>query len=119
MANCMIQAKGLSLQIWVEAINCANYIVICTPTKALQRITPEEPWSKIKPNVSHLCLFGSEAWAHIPDEKWEALHPKSEKCIFVGYFEDVNGYILLQPHSYDIINRIFDKFDENISSDQA
>ena len=32
-------------------------------------------------------MFGCEAWAHIPDEKWKALHPKSEKCIFVGYFE--------------------------------
>ena len=27
MANCMIQSKGLSLQYWAEAINCANYIV--------------------------------------------------------------------------------------------
>ena len=26
MANCMIQSKGLSLQYWAEAINCANYI---------------------------------------------------------------------------------------------
>jgi hypothetical protein len=34
-------------------------------------------------------VFGSEAWAHISDEKHKALEPKSEKCIFVGYFEDV------------------------------
>jgi transposase InsO family protein len=27
MDNCMIQSKGLSLKYWVEAINCANYIV--------------------------------------------------------------------------------------------
>jgi hypothetical protein len=36
--------------------------------------------------------FGSVAWAHIPDEKRKDLHPKSEKCIFVGYSEDVKGY---------------------------
>ena len=41
MANCMIQSKGLSLQYWVEAINCANYIVNHTPTKALKGITPK------------------------------------------------------------------------------
>ena len=35
MANCMIQDKRLSLQFWVEAINCANYIVNLTPTKSL------------------------------------------------------------------------------------
>ena len=51
MDNCMIQSKRLSLQYWDEAINCANYIVNCTPTKVLQGITPEEAWSKIKPDV--------------------------------------------------------------------
>ena len=53
MANYMIHSKGLSLQYWVEAINCANYIVNRTHTKVLQGITPEEEWSKIKPNVSN------------------------------------------------------------------
>ena len=65
----MIQYKGLSLQYWVEAINCANYIVNHTSTKVLQGITLEEAWSKIKPDVSHFHVFGCEAWAHIPDEK--------------------------------------------------
>jgi transposase InsO family protein len=41
MANCMIQSKGLSLKYWPEAINCANYIVNLTPTKALKNIIPE------------------------------------------------------------------------------
>ena len=61
-------------------------------------------------------MFGSEAWAHIPDEKRNALQPKSEKCIFVGYFEDVKVYRLLQPHSHDIIIRRDVKFDENLLS---
>ena len=65
MANYMIQSKGLSLQYWGEAINCANYIVNRTPTKVLQGITPEEAWIKIKPDVSHFRVFGCEAWAHI------------------------------------------------------
>ena len=58
MENCMIQSKGLSLKYWVEAINCANYIVNRTPTKALTNITPKESWTKIKPDVSHLRVFG-------------------------------------------------------------
>ena len=91
----MIQSKGLSLQFWVEAINCENYIFNHTPTKYLQGITQEKAWSKIKPDVNHFRVFGCEAWADIPDEKWKALQPKSEKCIFVGYSEDVKGYRLL------------------------
>ena len=50
---------------WAEAINCANYIVNHTPTKVLKDITSEEAWSKIKPDVSHFQLFGSETWTHI------------------------------------------------------
>jgi hypothetical protein len=102
MANCMIQSKGLSLNYCVEAINCENYIVNHTPTKALKNITPKEAWTKIKPDVSHFRVFDSIAWAYIPDEKRKALQPKGEKCIFVGYFEDVKGYILLQSHCVSV-----------------
>ena len=42
------------------------------------------------------------------------MQPKSEKCIFVGYSEDVKGYRFLQPHSHDIIIRRDVKFDENL-----
>ena len=72
MANCMIQSKGLSPRFWVESIQCENCIINHTPTKALKNITPEEPWSSIKPDVSHFHVFGSEAWAHIPDDKRKA-----------------------------------------------
>jgi hypothetical protein len=41
MANCMIQSNGLSLNYWAGPINCENYIVNCTPTKALINITSE------------------------------------------------------------------------------
>jgi hypothetical protein len=99
-----------------EAINYANYTVNRIPTKALKNITLEEEWTKIKPYVSHFCVFGSEAWAHILDEKRKTFKPKSEKFIFVGYSEDVKGYILLQPHSNEIIIRRDVNFDENLSN---
>jgi transposase InsO family protein len=91
MANCMIQYKRLSLKYWEEVSNYANYIVNVTPTKDIKIITSEEAWTKIKPYVSHLCVFSSVAWAHIPDDKRKSLQPKSEKCIFVVYSEDVKG----------------------------
>jgi hypothetical protein len=114
MANCMIRSKGLNLNYWVEAINCENYILNHTLTKALKSITPEEACTKIKLDVSHFCVFGSIAWDHILDEKTKALQPKSEKSIFVGYSKYVKGYILLQPHCNEIIIKRDVKFDENI-----
>ena len=85
-----------------------------TPTKVLKNITPKEAWSLIKLNVSHFRVLGSEAWAYIPDEKHKALKPKSEKCIFVRYFEDVKGYRLLHPNSKGIIIIRDVKFNENV-----
>jgi hypothetical protein len=57
----------------------------------LKNITLEEAWTKIKPDLSHFCVFDSVAWTRIPDEKRKTLQPKSEKCIFLGYSEDVKG----------------------------
>jgi hypothetical protein len=116
MANFMLQSKGLSLRFWEEAITCANYIVNHTPTNVLKYITPEEARSSIKSIVSHSCVFGSEAWDHILDEKHKPLEPHSEKCIFVGYCEDVTGYRILQPNSTEIITKRDVKFNEYISS---
>eukprot|EP00253_Pinus_taeda_P032918 PITA_32918 len=112
----MLQSKGLSLSFWAEAINCANYIINRTPTKVLKNITPEEAWSSVKPDVSHFRVFGSEAWAHIPDEKHKAFKPKSGKCTFVGYSEDVKGYRLIPFKSKSVIIRRDVKFDENKSA---
>jgi transposase InsO family protein len=112
--NCMIHSKGLSLKYWAEEINSANYIVNCTPTKALKNLTSKEAWTKIKPDVCHFRVFGNIAWAHIPQEKRKALQPQSENCIFVGYSEDVKGYRLLQLHCNEIITRRDVKFDENL-----
>jgi hypothetical protein len=42
------------------------------------------------------------------------LQPKSEKCIFVGYSEDVKGYRLLQSHCNEIVIIRDVKFDENL-----
>jgi len=116
MANCMLQSKGLSLNFWAEVINYANYIVNITPTKVLNNITLEEAWSSIKPDVSHFHGFGNEAWAHIPDGKHRALEPKSEKCIFVGYSEDVKGYRLIPLKSKNVIIGRYVKFAKNISA---
>jgi hypothetical protein len=63
---------------------------------------------------SHFYVFGNIAWAHIPDEKRKALQSKSEKCIFVGYSEDVKGYRLLQSHCNEIIIRRDFKLDANL-----
>jgi hypothetical protein len=65
--------------------------------------TPYGAWSGMKPEVTHFCIFGSHAWAHIPSKKRKAMKPQSKECIFVGYPEGVKGYRLIDPSTYNLI----------------
>jgi hypothetical protein len=51
-------------------------------------------FSRKKPEVSHLQIFGCPVFVHIPKEKRTKLDPSGKKRIFVGYFEvsKVPGY---------------------------
>jgi hypothetical protein len=57
---------------------------------------PEEVWSKVKPSVSHLKVFGSLCYKHIPDVKRKKLDDKSEAMILVGYHR-TGAYRLYNP----------------------
>ena len=62
-------------------------------------MTPEEAWTHVKPDVSTFHIFGSEAWAFIPNDQWKAMEKKSQPLIFVGYCEDVKAYRLFDCDS--------------------
>ena len=84
MANCMILSKAMSSSFCIEAINYANYIQNRMPHKALQHMTLEEAWTHFKPDASKFNIFGSEAWAFIPNAQWKAMERKSQPLIFFG-----------------------------------
>jgi len=58
-------------------------------------MTPYEARMKEKPDVSHLRIFGSDAFAHsiLKDER-KKLDLKAKKCIFIGYGSETKGYRL-------------------------
>lgn len=60
-------------------------------------VTPEEAWSGEKIDLSHLRVFGSRAFMHIPKECRKKLDSKSREMIFVGYCENTKGYRLIDP----------------------
>lgn len=68
------------------------------PTKKLKNITPEELLSKFKPSMSHLRVFSSVAYRHVPDQLRKKLDYKGDKIILVGY-HSTSGYKL-----YDVVN---------------
>lgn len=47
-------------------------------------VTLEEEWTSINPSLSHLRIFGCDAYVHIPKDKRKKLDFKNQKCILVG-----------------------------------
>jgi hypothetical protein len=114
MECCMLHAKSLPQRLWVEALNCVNYIQNICPHISIKDKTPFEAWSDLKPEVTHFRIFGSCAWAMIPSEKIKALDPHSTKCIFVGYPDGVKGYRLIDTSTDRLIIERSVQFEESI-----
>lgn len=66
-ARTMLQAKKLPKSLWAEAVNTAVYTLNRTGhSRVGESKTPYELWTGKKPDLSHVRIFGSEAFVHVP-----------------------------------------------------
>jgi hypothetical protein len=97
MARCMLKEKSLSNMYWADAVHTTAYILNRSPTKMVKNSTPYEAWFCRKPTISHLKIFGSACFVHIPAQQRQKLDGKSVKCIFIGYSEEIKAYRCFDP----------------------
>jgi len=64
--------------------------------------TPYEMWMGKKPTLSHLRIFGSEAYVYIDKQFRKKFDPKAKKMILVGYQAESTNYRLYDPISKKI-----------------
>ena len=89
----------------------ACYLVNKSPSSVLDHKTPQEVWAGKKPSLTHLKVFGCEAYVHVPKENRSKLDKKAKKCIFIGYKDGLKGYKLWNPetkkvvYSWDVVFR--------------
>jgi len=69
----------------------------------LEDKTPQEVWTGKKCSLSHLRVFGCDAYVHVPKEKRTKLDSKSKKCIFIGYKDGLKGYKLWNPVTRKVV----------------
>jgi hypothetical protein len=81
----MIHKQDLPMHLWDEATRTSIYVQNRLSHSALGFKTLEEMFTKKKPKVSHLKIFGCPVFVHIPKEKITKLDPLGKKGIFVGY----------------------------------
>ena len=96
-ARSMLNGAGLGQEFWAEAVEATCYLVNRSPSSTLEDKTPQEVWTSKKPSLSHLMVFGCDAYVHVPKGKRTKLDSKSEKCIFIRYKDGLKGYKLWNP----------------------
>ena len=77
----MLSGVGRAQELWVEVVDTAKYLVNMSSSSALVDMNPHEVWLSKKPSVSHLKLFGCDAFVQVPKEKRSKLDKKAIKCI--------------------------------------
>lgn len=97
-ARCMLLTSGLDHKFWNEAIQTANYLKNRSSTSAVGeqfiKKTPAEIWFDRKPDLSHLRIFGTECFNHIPSNNRSKLEAKSTRCLMLGYAASMGSYRL-------------------------
>ena len=85
------------LSLWDEAVGTAMYIQNGSPHTILGEKTPEEVFTRKKPAVDHMRIFGTPVYIHVPKEKRAKLEPFGKKGIFVGYNDCSKAYRVYIP----------------------
>ena len=93
MTKCMLKAQKLEKSLSMEAVANVDYTLNQCPTKALRFVTSKLMWSRRRPCVAHMRMFGSIAHAMVMEEK--VLNAKQTRCMFLRYCEGMEAYRLM------------------------
>src|SRR5882762_2597585 len=108
----MLSEANLPMQFWAEALLALMHVWNRCPTSALKGKTPYELWLKLKPDVSHLRVWGCLAYVHIQKDKRKGFSPHMEKGIFIGYPDGYKGWKFYIPSTKKAVISERADFDE-------
>jgi hypothetical protein len=109
-ARCMLSGAGLGKNSgqrqWVLHVTWStDHPHQCWMTRLHKR------YGLVRNLLTHLKVFGCDAYVHVPKENMGRIDKKDEKCIFIGYKDGLKGYKLWNPetkkvvHSRDVVFR--------------
>lgn len=90
--------------LWGEVLNTTNYLQNRSPTKVIpHRKTCIEVWIRKKPDLSHLKIFGSKAFALIQKDHRSKLDHHTIECTFLGYSDESKAYRLMRKYDKGLL----------------
>lgn len=87
-SQAMLHDQNMSKFLWAEATNIVVYVQNGLPHQDLDKKTPKEIFTGVKPDIGHLHLFGCPVDFHVSKDKVNKLEATKRKGMFVGYSED-------------------------------
>ena len=81
----MLMDADLPKSYWWDALQYTTFLYNCSPMRSLEDMTLEEAWSRNKPDISCVHIFGYYAFIHILEKMQDKLAAKSLICTFLSY----------------------------------
>ena len=91
-SHSLLHSGGLPKEQWAEACNTVVYILNRTGPTPVEGKTPLELSTGSYATLSHLRVFGTECYVHIPKQKRHKWDQKNKLGRLVGYTGEKDGY---------------------------
>ena len=114
MARCLLIEAKLHKTLWTYAVMTVVYIRNRCYNHRIKK-TPHEAFTKQKPNLQKMHIFGTICYTYVQDKK--KLDARGEKGFFLGYDKGSRAYLVYFPESGAIRKircvRFTDKFEDS------
>jgi hypothetical protein len=108
--SAMRQLAGLPDSWWEFSVEHGIHVYNRTPLKRLKWITPYEVIHGAKPDITHLCTLGCEAYVfRHEDTRANKLAPKSVACTYVGWGDSGHRFMAKTGKFIQSAHAIFDE----------
>ena len=100
----MLCSANLTKSLWAESCATAVYLLNLAGKSSVDGRSPSELWHGRRVyGVSHLKVFGTECFVHIPDGSRKKFDAKGRRGFVVGYVNGYDGYRVWVPELQRII----------------
>jgi hypothetical protein len=118
MAHTLLKHRGMPAEFWGEVVVTVVYLQNRLPTKSFAGRTPYEAQHGRKPAVSHLRVFGCQAF--VKQLRYvDKLADRNRAGVFIGYTEGAKAYRILNPMAWQVCSARDVVFDEAHGRDWA